>query len=283
MRQNYNLAMTVNKPKRGEDNWYKFCSVVIEEMETLRIDKGLLIDAVISHICDDLLFEDKMLLLNSIDFIREKDDFINRVISYLLKDVLKNKGITGLFVQNKGVQKLFIKGANAAAATWSLAQAEDLNDLEKQIQALKGKFIPTREKLNNIVGFMANYRKEDSIIFKLKVFTLNGEVKKRNKGARCYGKSIEMMTDILGPEMYKLYLDLIHLKYKDIIEEKRINRQINNDLDSAPNELEAINHTHACVIQEMFLRVYNIERKDGKSWFLSPEEALLIDIENLSL
>jgi len=288
MRQNYNLAMTVNKPKRGEDNWYKFCSVVIEEMETLRIDKGLLIDAVISHICDDLLFEDKMLLLNSIDFIREKDDFINRVISYLLKDVLKNKGITGLFVQNKGVQKLFIKGANvvganAAAGTWSLAQAEDLNDLEKQIQALKGKFIPTREKLNNIVGFMANYRKEDSIIFKLKVFTLNGEVKKRNKGARCYGKSIEMMTDILGPEMYKLYLDLIHLKYKDIIEEKRINRQINNDLDSAPNELEAINHTHACVIQEMFLRVYNIERKDGKSWFLSPEEALLIDIENLSL
>ena len=92
-----------------------------------------------------------------------------------------------------------------------------------------------------------------------------------------------MMNEILGPDIYKLYLDLIHFKYKDIIEEKRINREINNDMDSVPNELESINHTHACVIQEMFLRVYNIERKDGRAWFLSPEEALLVDIENLSL
>ena len=78
----------------------------------------------------------------------------------------------------------------------------------------------------------------------------------------------------------QLYLALIQDKYKDIIEEKRANREINNVIKETPDELEAINHVHACVIQEMFLRVYNIQKKDKKRWFLTPEEALLVDLEN---
>jgi hypothetical protein len=30
----------------------------------------------------------------------------------------------------------------------------------------------------------------------------------------------------------------------------------------------------------MFLRTYNILEKNSKKWFLTPEEALLVDIEN---
>ena len=38
-----------------------------------------------------------------------------------------------------------------------------------------------------------------------------------------------------------------------------------------------------CVLQEMTLRIYNKERRDGKCWFLSAAEASLINIEKVSL
>jgi hypothetical protein len=281
MHQNYLLAIVPNKPKRGEDNWYKFCSEVINEMETLGLPRAQLLDALLHHICDDLLYEEKLLLLTGFiqrDFI--SDDFSEQIKQVLMQNVLTQKGLTGIYVQHKNVPQLLIKKDTA----WVPAEAEDLHDLEKPIAALKNQFLPANTKLNSVVGFMANFKKEENnIVFKLKAFQLNGVKKKRNKGARCYGKSTEMLLEILGEEMYKAYLALIQTKYKEIIEEKKKNRQLHNVAESAvPDELEAINHTHACVIQEMFLRTYNLQKKGDRSWFVTPEEALLIDIENLS-
>jgi hypothetical protein len=281
IRNNYNLAIVQNKPKRGEDNWYKFCSEVIDEMLQLGLERNSLLDSLVSHICDELTFEDKMLLLNNFSLMENKDEFIERIERYLLKDRLSNKGLTGLLVQNKGVNKLYV--AKTGTSAWSLAEAEDNYDLEQPLATLKNKLIPAKQKLHSIVGFMSNFKKEENnIVFKLKVFTLKGVIKKRNKGARCYGKSIEMMEEIMGTETLRAYLDLIQTKYKDIIEEKKKNRMLNNTDEGVVDELEAITQIHACVIQEMFLRYYNIQQKDGRSWFLSPEEAVLIDIENLS-
>ena len=284
IRNNYNLAIVPNKPKRGEDNWYKFCSEVIDEMLQLGLERNSLLDALVSHICDELTFEDKMLLLDNFSLMDQKDEFIERIKRYLLKNHLINKSLTGLFVQNKGENKLYIKTGTGTGQDnkWSLAEAEDKYDLEQPIATLKNKLVPAKEKLHSIVGFMSNFKKEENnIVFKLKVFTLKGVVKKRNKGARCYGKSIETMEEIMGPENLRAYLDLIKIKYKDIIEEKKKNRALNKTEEGVPDELEAITQIHACVIQEMFLRYYNIQKKDGRNWFLSPEEAVLIDVENL--
>jgi hypothetical protein len=285
MHEKYKLASVPNKPKRGEDNWYKFSSEVINEMETLGLDREVLLNAVVEHICDELSFTDKMFLLNDFEYI-EKDDFTTRIERYLFKNVMTNKGIQGIFLHNMDEQQLFVKRMKQLQEKdkWVLAEAEDINDLEKQIEALKTTFLPAKNKLHSVVGFMTFFKKEvDNIVFKLKVFKLNGVVKKRNKGARCYGKSIEMMTEIMGIGLVRSYIDLIQYKYKDIIEEKKKNRLLNTGSDEGiPDDLEAINHSHACVIQEMFLRVYNIMKKNDVIWFLSPEEAMLIDIENLS-
>jgi len=256
-------------------------------MLQLGLERNSLLDALVSHICDELTFEDKMLLLDNFSLMVQKDEFIERIKSYLLKDRLINKNLTGLFVQNKGENKLYIITSTGTGIgqenKWSLAEAEDKYDLEQPIATLKNKLVPAKEKLHSIVGFMSNFKKEENnIVFKLKVFTLKGVVKKRNKGARCYGKSIEMMEEIMGPENLRAYLDLIKIKYKDIIEEKKKNRALNKTEEGVPDELEAITQIHACVIQEMFLRYYNIQKKDGRNWFLSPEEAVLIDVENLS-
>jgi hypothetical protein len=316
LHKNYLLASVPNKPKRGEENWYKFCSEVIQEMETLGLSRTLLLEALLGHLCDDLLYEEKLLLLNgfSQEEREKRDDFSEQLRRYLMKNAVYNKGLTGVFLQHKNEAQLFVtagtsvsvsastsasasvsastsvsasastSASTSTSATWTLAEAADKDDLEKAIAALKNQFLPAKTKLNSVVGFMANFKKEENnIVFKLKVFELNGIKKKRNKGARCYGKSTEMLTEILGLEMYKAYLTLIQTKYKDIIEEKKKNRILHNVEESAePDVLEAINHTHACVIQEMFLRTYNLQRKGDRIWFVTPEEALLIDIENLS-
>ena len=284
MQKNYLVTLVPNKPKRGEDDWYKFCSEVINEMETVGLPRELLLEAVITHICDELLYEDKLILLNGLfnnDF--KTDDFSEKIKEYFLKNTLTNKGIMGIFVYYKNEAKLFIKKV-VGEANWSQAEPEDLHDLEKPITALKNKLLPANTHLNSVVGFVANFKKdENNMVFKLKVFELNGVKKKRNKGARCYGKSTEMLMEILGEPMYKTYLDLIHQKYKYIIDEKKKNRLLHNATDNVvPDELEAINQIHACVIQEMFLRTYNLQRKGGRSWFVTPEEAVMIDIENLS-
>ena len=286
MQAKYQLAIVPNRPKRGEENWYKFCSEVINEMETLGLPRPLLLEALISQLCDDLLYDDKLLLLNGLfqpDFT--DDAFSAQIKQYLMKNSVSNKGLVGIFVQHKNIAKLFIqKIMGDGTVKWTVAEAEDVHDLEKPITALKNTFLPASAKLNSVVGFMATFKKEENnIVFKLKAFQLNGVKKKRNKGARCYGKSTEMMTEILGPAMYRAYLDLIQIKYKEIIDEKKKNRILHKVEESeVPDELEAINHTHACVIQEMFLRTYNLQRKGDRTWFVTPEEALLIDIENLS-
>ena len=283
MRENYTIATIPQKPKRGEENWYKFSSEVIQEMEGLGFNRENLLISVIQHICDDLSFDEKQKIISVLPKLKETDLFEKTVKNYFKIRMLENKGITGIFLENKGTNMLYIKN-KTNESKWTLAEAEDINDLSDKIEELKNRFLPVAGKLNNVVGFMSIFKKDaNNIVFKTKVFKMNGVVKKRNKGTRCYGKSIEMMKEIMSDDIYIEYLDFIHEKYKDIIEEKQKNRELNDNADAIPDELEAINQTHACVVQEMFLRFYNVENKEKKQWFLTPEEAILIDIENLSL
>ena len=36
-----------------------------------------------------------------------------------------------------------------------------------------------------------------------------------------------------------------------------------------------------CVLQELYLRLFDMENKNKKAWYLSPSEAVLINIEKL--
>ena len=96
---------------------------------------------------------------------------------------------------------------------------------------------------------MTNFKK-DYIIFKVKDLT-----KKRHKGARCdqsiKGDAIKLLNDIIGEEKY--------------INDKKTSRE------------------QVCVLQEITLRLYNKEQKNGVSWFLNQAESTLINIEKLTI
>jgi hypothetical protein len=109
------------------------------------------------------------------------------------------------------------------------------------------KLKPAKDKLNNIIGFITTFKK-DYMTFKVKDFA-----NKRTKGARCDQSTkrdaIKTLNEILGQEKYDS---------KSEISQKQI-----------------------CCIQEFILRIYDRENKNNKRWFLSPAEAVLIDIEGL--
>jgi hypothetical protein len=74
-------------------------------------------------------------------------------------------------------------------------------------------------------------------------------------GARCdqnsnKSKAIEILNSIIGDDIYSTQLDIPQ-------------REI-------------------CIIQELYLRIFQKERKNKKHWFLSPPDAVLTNIEKFT-
>jgi hypothetical protein len=100
------------------------------------------------------------------------------------------------------------------------------------------------------MGFMTNFKTEDYVVFKIKDIT-----NPRDAGARCdqnsnKSKSIDILNSIVGTYTEEPSKDLS----KNVL----------------------------CIIQEMYLRLFDRERKNKKRWFLSPPEAVLVNIEKYS-
>jgi hypothetical protein len=240
MQKHYDEATREQEALRGTDDWYKYCSVVISQMVEEGVNRETLLGFLVSHIVEELLFADILLILNYLD-THSESDFEKIVKKYLQGNIIKNKGVTGMLLQNTGKIQLVVK-----KDIWQKAEAEDYEDLKPQIAQIISRLIPVNEKLNKIVGFMVNF-KDDYMVFKVKLMT-----RKRHKGARCdqsaKSDAVYLLNSILGKD-----------KYDD--KDKKINQK------------------EICVTQEFMLRLFDKEKKDGKHWFLTPVEAVLTNIE----
>ena len=233
--------------QRGDDDWYKICSVVIESMENESIaDRAELLEFLIEHIIDELKMEDIILLLNNLATLT-KNEFEIQLKQALEQKIKRVDELEGILVNNNSENKLLIKTQND---TWSFAQPLDIADFNPLLEGLKKTYLPANEKMHELVGFMSVFKKEEgNTVFKVKDLT-----RKRNKGARCDQSSKEEALRNLNKIVEEG--DRYYLK-------KELNRK------------------QVCIIQEMFLRLYTKDRKDNKIWFLSAVEANLIDIEKL--
>ena len=244
MKLNFNNALLPQDISRGETDWYKFCAHVIEELESEGVDKNILIDFLIAHQVDTLMYDDKLSLLNYLYYKDDLDDYQQLIKSYIDKRIIKNKSLVGLFLQKKGQQKLLIK----KESSWELAEESDYSDLAREINDLVSGI---KEKLNQVFGFINNF-KGGELVFKTKDLSI-----KRSKGARCdqAGKKgnngvIKTLNKIMGEE-----------KYTD-------------------KNTKGIYALQLCVREEFLLRLYNKVKHKGKIWFLGPEQASLLNIES---
>ena len=211
------------------------------------IDKKILSKLLIDHICDVLLFNDKLNLINY--FEKQKELKLNKILAgvkkYFTDKIIKHKNLSGILLQNEGNKQLIT--LSSEDKEWKLAEPEDYQDLAQQIATTAARFIPVKNKINDIVGFTTNFKKE-YMVFKIKEMS-----KRRNKGARCdqsqKGEALLILNKILGENKY--------------------------DKESKMGRVEI------CVLQELYLRLFDMENKNKKAWYLSPSEAVLINIEKL--
>lgn len=241
LRDNYTTANTPQELEAGVDDWYKFCSLVIPQLEAQGWDKALLEKLLVHHMIESLRFEDELALLNYLrDY--ESDDLMTRLIKDYFKGMeMKNKGIIGIQLQNTGKQQLVVAD-DKGPREWKLAQPQDYEDLSSNIKGMVDQIMPMELRLSENVGFMVNFKK-DYMVFKIREIS-----KKRNTGARCdqasKAASVKMLA-YLGEDQYTT---------------------------KSPQSRQEL-----CIIQEFLFRKFDLERKNGKRWFLRPAEAVLIN------
>jgi len=191
IRNDYDKATTTQIVVRGEDDWYKFCSIVIKDMENNGVNIELLDDFLIAHIIELLNYSETLKLLNYL-FTNKLNIFERKLKKYFDEKIMINKEITGLLLVNndKAELQIFDNGR------WNIAESEDYEDLSSEISKQQ----VNMKELNNMIGFIANF-KNDYMVFKVKDMN-----KKRHKGARCdqSGKSdsVKILNSIINEDKY---------------------------------------------------------------------------------
>ena len=244
MKTNYDNALSPENISRGETDWYKFCGHVINQLESEGISKDILIDFLIAHQVDTLMYNDKLALLNYLYFNEDLNEYEELIKKYIDKRILKKKLLIGIFLQKQGKHKLMIK----KESSWVEAEDSDKVDLAEEISKLIDGLIPN---LNQVFGFINNF-KGGELVFKTKDLSI-----KRSKGARCdqAGKKgnngvIKTLNKIMGEE-----------KFTD-------------------KNTKGIYALQLCVQEEFMLRLRNKVKHKNKIWFLGPEQSSLLNIES---
>ena len=255
---NYNLSREFTKNQRvprGDDNWYKHCGVVIKKMSTDYPESGrYLLEFLVNHQIELLTFDEKMHLINylySLEKITKGSiEFIAK--EYFVRNSIVTKQFSGaiiLYNLNKRVI-MILNDKNK----WVLAEPEDQRDLAMAKETKK--FLEfDKSDYNRFVGFVGYEKSNRFLVFKTKDMDST-----RDTGARCdeagKDKTIKKINDILGEEKFTS-------------ENTKIQKDQKGNVIS-----QAVSQTELCVFQEFVLRYFDVIKKDGKRWFMTPEMAL---------
>jgi hypothetical protein len=270
MFENYNLALETTKVKRGNDNWYEHCGIVIRKLannneivpansEQHRLE--ILEQFLIEHIVDSLMMNEKIDLLNYIYALNQglKDDkltnkrlqrFFGKVKIYLKTKEFVSKGLTGIIIFNgpSRVENLniFVLKNNI----WVPASPEDKRDLEEGIL----RKYKLKANLNKFVGFIGFETNKKYMVYKVK-----DTENLRSTGFRC---------DQSGKDKI---IKLLH--------------DINSESDNE-SIIEKTGAFELCVLQEFMLRSFEYQEEKSKkiaghrkTWFLDTETAIMNEFE----
>ena len=259
--QNFLLVQEFTKNKkvdRGDHDWYKYCGVALQKLvkETPEI-KEYILEFVIAHMIELLLFDEKLDLMNYIYSLKE---ITNKTIEWYSKQYFETNSIVVQVSKRTYIVTIMYKLNEEKIMildelnTWIEAEPIQKQRLEgsKEIQELTNFNV---DNYNRIIGFIGYEKNNAYMVFKTKDMT-----SKRDRGARCdeagKDKTISTINAILGQTRYTN-------------ENTRLKKDTNGNLIH-----EAISHDELCVTQELILRYYDKIRNGDKQWFISPYMAL---------
>ena len=246
MENNINLVINKQLLVKGDNNYYKSASIVVEDLKD-KIDKDMLLEFIFEHQLEVLNYNEKFNIINYLYYfknIRELSNYESKLLNYYNSNIIREKDLNVIIFNDYNVLKLL--SYNSKDNVWE----EDLTVMKELEDKLK-ELIIEKKDYNLIVGFIGSFKNE------LNVYKVKHMDKKRNKGARCdqSGKAdaLAILNNIIGSNEYTTANTK---KYNQII---------------------------ICIIQEIYLRYYNKIKKDNKIWFVKPEIGILNEIEKIQI
>ena len=246
---NYTNATTKQLIMRGEEDWYKYFSLVSNKLLAegeFNIDDINLF--LIQHILETMEYNKKINLLNYLYANDESElsELMRNIKNVFNRDINNIRNLRGIIIYKEIDKANQIQLLIFRDNQWKIAQPEDILDFK---DIIKSKSYNLTD-INNIIGFTIHF-KNTYMIFKVKNMKL-----KRHIGARCdqAGKTdaIKILNSIIDKDEY--------------------------DEDNT----KGLNKKELCIRQEMYLRLYNKNRKNNKIWYLDPIEATMTNIEKMS-
>jgi hypothetical protein len=271
MIENFNLTKEYSKAgvkvPRGDDNWYKHCGVAMKKMsKDYPNSKDYLLQCLVAHMIELLLFEEKLQLMN---YIYSLNEIEMNSVEYFLKEYFERKSISTknfsamiLYKLNK-IKIMILDNKGNKQSKWIEAEPEDQREIAETSEVRELLNFKVND-YNNVVGFLGYEKNNKYLIFKTKDM-----LSQRDTGARCdeagKNKTIQILNKILGEEKYT-----------------KENTKIMKD-DKKNVSQDAIGHIELCVMQEFILRYFDRIKKNDKKWFLSPEMALYFKLYTIHL
>ena len=257
MKINFDIAKTYSvkkKVERGDDNWYKHCGVVIVKMsKDYKDSKKYLLQFLVSHMIELLLFDDKINVMNYIYSLESMShDSLERYVkNYFEKNTITTKNFNVFITYNLNKRMIMILDNKNK---WVAARSEDQREIAATSETKEFlAFNPS--DYNNIVGFIGYERGNKDLAFKTKNMD-----SKRDTGARCdqatKNKNLTRLNEIIGEKKYT------------IENTKAVKDEDGNIIQ------ESMGNVELCVLEEFILRFFNEHKKDDKKWFLTPEMAI---------
>ena len=227
------------------ETWADFARGAIRKLRDSGYAEDVVDTALVHHLVESLRYEDVVALLGHLDAIESSDDvLVRKMLQYFQGITMRANGYDGILLQQAGKRVLLVRPEDKRKQ-WEKGGSEDEKDFRGALAKLVTDVVPFGVKTGNIIGFMASFKKQ-FMVYKYRDVNAKG-----TKGARC---DQARKSDVIGT----------------------LNEMFGETVYSATTPVP---RPELCVTQELLLRVLNMERRDGKRWFLTPGEAVAVVLD----
>ena len=258
------IIKTPQPIKSTETNWYKNASRALEHLHIVYgFDEERTMKYAVYHYLDSANYRTKRTLFQNVVDNRVymvDPEIETHIASYFRDSIMRTKSgdREGIYIANREEAQLIVRDLDEKEEEgdgegedmeWKEGDQFDAEDFANDT----AKYMVDKRSMSDIVGYMIQFKDQDMSFYYKDIY-----LKRNKKGRKCDrsgGKApiLDMLNRVTGIKRYT--------------EENTGSLMYSGSL---------------CVILEMLLRKFNDDRKSGKIYYLTPEQAVLSKITDYS-